>query len=249
MRVVAMRDGTRRVGTMRAWMRRVRPVSGLPGRQAAVSASTAAHASARCEASAGSADEAGPGADAVESAGAAEELGRGGLCAAGAEVVDSVRVMVSGPDAEKPNTVFSRSGGVRPPAGPPTVGARSGTAPSAAVPGPMSPISSASWWTRMPCRKAVSPITEVVVPYTERRLPPSRTTSTERRPVRASLVSAAARRPAYGLRTATRGRSRVRANSPAGWSATSLPPSSVTTRSAMRAASLGSPVVVSTVPP
>lgn len=71
--------------------------------------------------------------------------------------------------------------------------------------GPMSPVSSASWWTRMSCRKAVSPTSAQVLPYTLRRLPSSRTTSIERRAVRASLVRWAARRAACGLRTATRG--------------------------------------------
>ncbi|MGX1133703.1 hypothetical protein RKD49_005893 [Streptomyces glaucescens] len=117
------------------------------------------------------------------------------------------------------------------------------------APAPMSPTSSASWWTRMPCRNAVSPTSAHVLPYTESRLPPSGTTSTERRPVRASLVRTAASRAACGVRTATRGRSRVRANSAASWSATTLPPSRVTIRSAVRAASLGSAVVTRTVPP
>lgn len=88
-----------------------------------------------------------------------------------------------------------------------------------------------------------------VLPYTERRLPSSRTTSTEHRAVRASLINRAPRRAACGLRTATRGRSRVRAKSAASWSATSLPFSRVTTRSAACAASLGSSVANSTVPP
>lgn len=101
----------------------------------------------------------------------------------------------------------------------------------------------------MPWRYAVSPTSAQVLPYTESRLPSSRTTSTERRVVRASLARRAASRAACGLRTATRGRSRVRAKSATSWSATSLPSSIVTTRSAVRAASFGSSVVNSTVPP
>ncbi len=73
----------------------------------------------------------------------------------------------------------------------------------------------------MPCRNAVSPMSAQVLPYTESRLPSSRTTSTERRVVRASLASRAASRAACGVRTATRGRSRVRAKSATSWSATS----------------------------
>ena len=57
------------------------------------------------------------------------------------------------------------------------------------------------------------------------------------------------REEACGPRTATRRRSRVCEKSPASWSATALPRSSVTTRSAVRAASLGSAVVHRTVPP
>ena len=67
----------------------------------------------------------------------------------------------------------------------------------------------------------------------------SATTSTERCAARASRLSSAASRAACGVRTATRGRSRVRAKSATSWSATRRPASSVTTRSAVARGLLG----------
>lgn len=126
-----------------------------------------------------------------------------------------------------------------------SVRARAGTLTA----GPASPTSSASWWTRMLWRNAVSPTSAQLLPYTESRLPSSFTTSTERCVARASLASRTPSRAACGLRTATRGRSLVREKSATPWSAMTRPASRVTTRSAVRAASLASSVVKSTVPP
>lgn len=117
------------------------------------------------------------------------------------------------------------------------------------VTGPVSPVSSASWCRGTPCRYAASPTSAQLLPYTDSRLPSSATTSTERLAARASRLTTAASLAACGVRTATLGRRRVREKSATSWSATRRPSSMVTTRSAARAASLGSLVVCRTVPP